>query len=168
MFRLRPAVWTIFRFRPGSEKDRGSEFLKSELSDRSKSRFSLILRAHHLDKRQTGDVKYTFDRGFREKDTNKTVYEQIEPLIDAALKGLDVVIFLDGPSGSGKTYTLLKPSSVIACSIVKQIFQPSCFEEGRPHVLEVKLFGFKDYMDKLYDAKDRNRTEKSVKEGIRK
>lgn len=156
LFRVRPAVCTVLRLRPGNDRDQDNEPLNLESPDQSKYRSSVVLRAHQFDNRQTNDIEYTFDRIFHQTDTNETVYEYIKPLVQAALEEVNVGIFLDGPSGSGKTYTLLEPPNGIAFLLAQHIFQYSCSGEGRPRALEVKFLVFKIYMEKLYEAKDQN------------
>eukprot|EP00930_Biecheleria_cincta_P096037 TRINITY_DN87912_c0_g1_i1.p1 TRINITY_DN87912_c0_g1~~TRINITY_DN87912_c0_g1_i1.p1 ORF type:complete len:678 (+),score=80.49 TRINITY_DN87912_c0_g1_i1:1-2034(+) len=60
-----------------------------------------------LQKGQSGHcLDYCFDRVYSSKAGQRSVYQEVAPLLDSVLDGFHLCIFAYGQTGSGKTYTL--------------------------------------------------------------
>ena len=92
----------------------------------------------------TEEKAYDFDAVHPETDDNAAVSASVSPMIQAALDGSDVAIFLEGPSGSGKSHTLFKSDGIVP-SMIEQFF-PS-LRHGQDG-LKVELFAFEIYKEK--------------------
>lgn len=154
LFDLRKSVWTYARIRPRIEQDRSNELIDLVPSDPSKYRRSLVLRKQHKIDRLDADTEFEFDRVFHQSDTNRDVSANVKPMVQAAADdGLNVAIFLEGPSGSGKSHTLFEQDDSIAFSMATYLFERPGFEDEPPRP-EIRLYGFKVYQDRLYEALD--------------
>ena len=179
LIELRPAVWTFFRIRPSNKKDENNPYINLKASERSKNRSTVVLRGSEFGKQESSsDIVYTFDRVFHETESNAVVWEYTKPLVEAALSGRNVGIFLDGPSGSGKSYIALEPPAGIAYDMARYILQSASFRKQGPRRSSLRLWCYKVYKDKIYEATDKTcKTEFSIsnatgtvtaKEGVEK
>ncbi|KII72315.1 Carboxy-terminal kinesin 2 [Thelohanellus kitauei] len=106
---LRGTIRVCCRVRPvlPHEDNGNSYFIEYKTSD-----FSVVVSSAKDRETVTGSkveskkYEFTFDAIFGADSSQKTVFEEIEPLIQSALDGYSVCIFAYGQTGSGKTYTM--------------------------------------------------------------
>jgi len=104
---LKGAIRVFVRVRP---------VLEGEMEDGNENNAVL----HCIDNRKivlsdiqndNSEKAYTFDQVFDPSTSQKSVYDEIEPLIQSVVDGYNACVFSYGQTGSGKTYTMDGPSN---------------------------------------------------------
>ena len=101
-------VFGYLRSRPRCEQDKG------EIMEQ-------VLYPPDADNEDYWGVQFNhiFDLGV----DNKSIYDQVKPIVQDFLNGCIVAILVDGPCGSGKTHTMLNPDDGVAYLAIEQTFK---------------------------------------------
>ena len=149
--RFRHDVWTFARIRPPPLNDPQASKINLTSSDPSQRDYRIVLRAGEI-RPVAVDTEYAFERVLHESDGNNRLYDDIEPMVRAALDGYPVFFLLEGPSASGKSYTMFEPPNGLVFKIAHTLFSPLTMQDLEPDAVEVRVFNFKTYKDTFVDA----------------
>lgn len=64
---------------------------------------------------------YELDRVFGPKSSNRDIYENVRPVIHAALLGRPAGLIVDGYSGTGESYTMLDGEGAVFTSVAEEL-----------------------------------------------
>ncbi|KAA6383952.1 MAG: putative Kinesin KP1 [Streblomastix strix] len=85
-----------------------------KLNDKNINLFAPTVRVSHSEigenvrvETANGERNYSFYRVFGPNAKQKTVFEEVRPLMQYALDGHNICVIAYGPTGSGKTYTIM-------------------------------------------------------------
>eukprot|EP01119_Soliformovum_irregulare_P012481 TRINITY_DN3244_c4_g1_i2.p1 TRINITY_DN3244_c4_g1~~TRINITY_DN3244_c4_g1_i2.p1 ORF type:complete len:836 (-),score=234.38 TRINITY_DN3244_c4_g1_i2:7-2487(-) len=114
--------------------------------------------------------RFAFDKIYDPNATQKEVFQDVEPFIDAAVNGYNSTIFCYGQTGSGKTHTMMGPAK--SPGIIHRTFR-RIFEvvESRPNTMfiiqltfvELHLDTFIDLLDPINAPSQKSRRLPSMK-----
>ncbi|TPX37429.1 hypothetical protein SmJEL517_g00681 [Synchytrium microbalum] len=108
---------------------------------------------YHHGSRRNKEVRYAFDKVFRESATQQEVYEKTtQPLIDSVLNGFNATVLAYGATGAGKTHTVTGTSSQpgIIFRAMKDLYQ-RIIDEKANKVIEASLSYLEVYNETIRD-----------------
>ncbi|XP_076976983.1 kinesin-like protein KIF25 isoform X2 [Tamandua tetradactyla] len=127
------------------------------------------------------DKTYNFERVYGPAESQRTVFEEIRPLLISLLDGYSVCVMAAGPSGSGKSYTMLgRPASPAPAArrdphgdvgvvprVAEELFRLISENPSRSPKVEVSIVEV--YNNEIFDllAKDISTLVPRVKRGMR-
>ena len=94
---------------------------------------------------------FHFDRVLGSDSTNTEVYREVRPMVQTALAGRDVAVFVDGYSGTGKSSTMFKEDDSIAALAAEDIFARHRRDAERGSVCKVSCSILEVYQETVSD-----------------
>ena len=119
LFLARGNVWVVVRIRDRTDADREEPSLRYWSTG---VKLQLCPDQDTAFLESTRSKRFSFDCVLTPPISTRAVFEQVEPLTQAALEGFNLCIIADGQSGSGKSYTMMNGPDPIAGSTVTSLF----------------------------------------------
>lgn len=167
-------VQVMCRFRPINDIET-QQFGKDLTCQFTENKKSVTVTMNKLEGgNHIGTNKFTFDRVFDMKVTQREVYEaSAKPIIEGVLKGFNGTVFAYGQTGSGKTFTMQGPDiedlelQGIVPRMVRTVFNRI---ENMSENIEftVKVSMAEIYMEQIKDLLDPTKVNLKVKENKQK